>query len=141
MGSVNFNQITLTPLKQISTPGGDVLHALKKNDFCFNGFGEAYFSWVLPNSIKAWKKHTLMTMNLIVPVGLVKFVFYDENKQFHEECIGEDSYSRLTVPPGFWFGFQGISNKPSLILNIANILHNPTEADRLNVSEIHYPWN
>lgn len=141
MGAVNFDQIILTPLKKISTPGGDVLHALKKNDYGFNGFGEAYFSWVLPNSIKAWKKHTHMTMNLMVPVGLVKFVFYNENKEFREECIGEDSYSRLTVPPGFWFGFQGISIKPSLILNVANILHDPSEVDRLNASEIHYPWN
>lgn len=141
MGAVSLNQIIITPLKQIPTYGGDVLHALKKSEDSFDGFGEAYFSWVLPNSIKGWKKHTRMTMNLIVPIGLVKFVFYNQDNQFREECIGAESYSRLTVPPGFWFGFQGISNDPSLILNIANIPHDPSEVDRLNTSEIHYPWN
>jgi len=141
MGSLDLDQITITPLKQIPTLGGDVLHALKKSDDGFNGFGEAYFSWILPNSIKAWKKHTQMTMNLIVPIGLVKFVFCNHENQFREECIGTESYSRLTVPPGFWFGFQGISSDPSLILNISNILHDPSEANRLNVSDIHYTWN
>lgn len=141
MGAVNLNQIIITPLKQIPTYGGDVLHALKKSEDSFDGFGEAYFSWVLPNYIKAWKKHTQMTMNLIVPIGLVKFVFYTQDNQFREECIGAESYSRLTVPPGIWFGFQGISNSPSLILNIASISHDPGEADRLNTSEIHYSWN
>lgn len=141
MGAVKLDQITITPLKQIPTLGGDVLHALKKSDDGFNGFGEAYFSWVLPNSIKAWKKHTQMTMNLIVPIGSVKFVFCNQVNQFREVCIGAESYSRLTVPPGFWFGFQGISNSPSLILNIASIPHDPSESDRLNTSEIHYLWN
>jgi dTDP-4-dehydrorhamnose 3,5-epimerase len=80
-------------------------------------------------------------MNLIVPVGLVAFVFCDEDNQFRRELIGSESYSRITVPPGFWFGFQGASDSPSLILNISNILHHPDEVKRIPASEIVYDWN
>ena len=59
-----------------------------------------YFSWINKNSIKAWKKHTKMTLNLVVPLGKVKFVFHNPKQPdvFREETIGEDNYKRLTVP-------------------------------------------
>ena len=75
--------VTLTPLKQIYNPKGNIFHAMKKNDDGFDGFGEAYFSTVRKDDIKGWKKHTKMTLNLIVPVGTIEFVVYDENaKEF-----------------------------------------------------------
>ena len=52
-----LDQIRVTPLQQIFNPGGDVWHALKSTEESFQGFGEAYFSWVELNSIKAWKQH------------------------------------------------------------------------------------
>jgi dTDP-4-dehydrorhamnose 3,5-epimerase len=129
------------PLNRISTKGGDVLHALKSNDIDFSQFGEIYFSWVEKNSIKAWKKHTMMSMNLVVPVGLVRFVFFDEvNKQFTIHEIGESNYMRLHVPPNTWFGFQGIYNEASLVTNISDILHDPDEVERLLPEEIEYNW-
>ena len=67
--------LIISELNQIYNPKGDILHALKKSDSSFNNFGEAYFSFVKYNQIKGWKKHTKMNMNLIVPVGEIKFVF------------------------------------------------------------------
>ena len=137
-----LSSIVVTPLKHIKVEGGDVLHALKNSDSSFNGFGEAYFSWINNGSVKAWKCHTKMTMNIIVPVGKVRFVFHLEGtKEFRVEEIGDNRYIRLTIPPGIWFGFQGISSRQSLVLNIANILHNPNEIKRLNLSEISYDWD
>ena len=75
MENLDVNEIILTDLKKISTNGGNVLHYLKSTDEGFNKFGEVYFSWINKNSIKAWKKHTKMTLNLVVPLGKVKFVF------------------------------------------------------------------
>ena len=77
MGSVSLSDILVTPLARIATDGGDVMHALKNNDPEYGGFGEAYFSWLEHRKVKAWKCHTEMTMNLIVPFGQVKFVFCD----------------------------------------------------------------
>lgn len=137
--------ILVTPLGRIETTGGDVLHAMKHNDVGSAGFGEAYLSWVSGGAVKAWKRHTRMTMNLIVPVGQVRFVFRgtnpDSDLQFRIEDVGEDRYARITVPPGIWFGFQGLSNSPSLLLNIASIPHDPNEVERLALTDINYVWS
>lgn len=137
-----LDSILITNLKKIKVEGGDVLHAMKENDYGFSGFGEAYFSWVSSHTIKAWKRHTKMTLNLIVPVGKVKFVFHcSENNSFRKEEIGEEYYSRITVPPGIWFGFQGLESKKSLVMNIANIPHDSKEVERMQLSEIDYNWS
>ena len=43
---MSLDDILVTPLKRIATDGGDVMHAIKKSEKGFEGFGEAYFSWV-----------------------------------------------------------------------------------------------
>ena len=142
MGTMSLEDILVTPLPRIATVGGDVLHAMKHSDVGFSGFGEAYFSWVMASSVKAWKRHTRMTMNVVVPVGQVRFVFrLDGTDEFRVEDIGEDRYVRITVPPDIWFGFKGLAAPQSLVLNIANIPHDPNEVERLELSVIKYGWN
>ena len=137
---VTVNEIITTPLKRISVIGGDVLHAMKKSDLGFDGFGESYFSQVEHGIVKAWKRHIHMTLNLIVPIGKVRFVFMDNKGSFREEILGEDNYARLTVPPGLWFGFQGVSENTALVLNIANIEHSPDEVEHNELNNINYNW-
>jgi dTDP-4-dehydrorhamnose 3,5-epimerase len=142
MGSMSTDEILVHPLKKIKMIDGDVLHALKKDDLGYVNFGEAYFSWINQNAIKAWKRHTKMTMNLIVPVGCVRFVFLNNNSsKVRVEEIGVDRYVRLSVPPGIWFGFQGLSDKPSLVLNIADILHDPDEVERVELRKFDFKWS
>ena len=143
MGTVSLDDILVTTLEQIPTVGGDVLHALKKSDIGFNGFGEVYFSWVEKGCIKAWKSHERMTLNLVVPIGKVNFVFHStkEEKNFRSENIGDDRYVRLTVPPGIWFGFQGKASGSSLIMNVADMEHDPREVLHKSESEFEYNWN
>ena len=137
--------ILVTPLRRIETASGDVLHGMKKSDAGYTGFGEAYFSWVSAGAIKAWKRHTQMTMNVVVPVGQVRFVFRCVNadgiEEFRVEEIGMDRFVRITVPPSIWFGFQGLRTPQSLLLNIANIPHDPNEVERLALTDINYDWN
>ena len=142
MGTVSLNDILVTPLKRIPTAGGDVLHALKNSDNGFNSFGEVYFSWVERGAIKAWKCHQRMTLNLVVPMGEVSFAFHlnDQKNNFRTENIGEERYARLTVPPGIWFGFQGIASGRSLLMNLADMAHDPDEVLRKKTSEIIYNW-
>ena len=145
MGTMTLATILLTPLSRIATTGGDVLHAMKQSDAGYDGFGEAYFSWVAVGAVKAWKRHMRMTMNIVVPVGQVRFVFLSANAgggiAFRVEEIGVDRYARITVPPGIWFGFQGLGIPQSLVLNIASIPHDPNEVERLALSEVKYAWN
>ena len=139
---MSLDDILVTPLARIPTAGGDVLHAMKQGDAGYAGFGEAYFSWIAAGAVKAWKRHTRMTMNVIVPVGLARFVFcLDGIDAFRVEEVGVDRYVRITVPPGIWFGFQGIAEPQSLVLNIASIRHDPDEAERIALSDIKYGWS
>ena len=82
-----------------------------------------------------------MVLNLVVPKGKVKFVFYSKkNKRFKVIKIGEKKYSRILVPPKVWFGFQGLHKPESIILNIANINHNKKEILRKSKNDIQYDW-
>ena len=95
---MRLKNILVTPLMRIETPGGDVMHAMKESDAGYVGFGEAYFSWVSGGVIKAWKRHTKTTMNVVVPVGKVRFVFCSidasGNKDFRVEEIGIDRFMK-----------------------------------------------
>ena len=128
----------LTTLRQIHHPNGDVYHAMKATDDGYAGFGEAYFTTVHFGAIKGWKLHTRMQMNLIVPVGAVRFHLHDtttgETTQFD---LGQENYARLTVPPGIWMAFLGIGTELNLVCNLANIAHDPQEA--INVPIDTYP--
>lgn len=138
---ISLKDIKLSSLKRIGNENGDVLHILRNDDSAYKKFGEAYFTSIKFNKIKAWKKHNKMCMNLVVPSGSVKFVFFLEKKgTFREEIIGENRYARLTVPPGVWFGFKGMDNTNNLILNISSILHDPKETDTCGLDEIGYEW-
>ena len=46
----------------------------------------------------------------------------------------------MTVPPRVWFGFKGRSLPYSILLNIANIPHDPTEVEHRNIDEVNYSW-
>ena len=136
-----MSKIQLTPLNRISLESGDVLHALRQSDEAFHGFGEAYFSLIHHHAIKGWKCHTMMCMNLVVPTGDVKFVFYDQLvNQFTEVIIGDSNYQRITVHPKIWFAFQGQSESTSVILNIADIPHDPTESLKKELNDLQYEW-
>lgn len=143
MGESLLNKIQITPLRRISTQGGDVLKVLMKEEDSFKNFGEAYFSEVHANAVKGWKFHRRMTLNLVVPVGMVRFVFCDEKNgvtEFRIIEIGSENYSRITVSPGIWFGFKGLAKGVSLVLNIADVVHDPDEVERRAVEEITYNW-
>ena len=137
--------VLITPLDVINAPGGSVMHAMKESSAGYEGFGEAYFSQVNNGAIKAWKRHKEMTLNLVVPIGKIRFVLFDDrnaiNKKFQELVISRDNYCRLTVAPMIWMGFQGLSDSGSILLNIANIEHNPREVDKKNLEQIEFNWS
>ena len=134
--------IKVEDLKVIPVEGGDVKKFLRSDEDSFYGFGEAYFSFIKEGKIKAWKLHTEMTMNLVVPIGEVGFVFYYENcSSFEVFKIGTKNYKRLTVPPNIWFGFKGLGLYSNLVVNLSNIVHDPSESKKSDLSKIKFDWN
>lgn len=143
----NIEGVWLTPLKQIKTDKGAIFHAMKNIDETFHGFGEAYFSFVNHNDIKAWKIHTEMFLNLVVPIGSVRFVLKDERigsstfgETYETVLNSENNYCRLTISPQITFGFQGVGTDVNLVLNMASIVHRPEEVINKELSSIKYNW-
>ena len=139
--------VLITTLAVIDTIGGNVLHGMKYSEQGYSGFGEAYFSFVESGVVKGWKRHKEMVLNLIVPVGSINFVLFDDRpnsrskNQFQEVTLSRNNnYCRLTVPPKIWVGFQGMDEKSSMLLNIANIEHSPDEVERIGIKAIEYVW-
>ena len=131
--------VTLTPLKQITHPKGDIFHAMKASDNGFSGFGEAYFSIVNQGEVKGWKKHIEMTLNLVVVIGEIEFVVYDDNR-FYGVKLSKNNYQRLTVEPGLWLAFRGLSVE-NILLNLASIEHNANESVNVDLYDFDYDWN
>ena len=144
----------LQPLKVIPTDGGPVMHMLRPDspllpDFS-KGFGEIYFSEVLPGHVKAWKRHTRQTQHFAVPSGLLKIVMYDDRPDSEtrgvlcELALGRpEHYGLLRIPVNVWYGFTAMGDAPALICNCADIPHDPTEGLRLPVNDpsIPYQWS
>ena len=144
----------LHPLKVIPTEGGPVMHMLRPGspllpDFS-KGFGEIYFSEVLPGHVKAWKRHTRQTQHFAVPSGLLKIVMYDDRPGSEtrgvlcELALGRpEHYGLLRIPVNVWYGFTAMGDAPALICNCADIPHDPTEGQRLPLNDpsIPYQWS
>jgi len=147
--------VLITPQRRISAPGGDVFHAIKSGEPGFAGFGEAYFSTIESRLVKPWKRHLRMTLNLVVISGKVRFVVHDLREGSvsfgcteafdvgpEPSMAAEDAgYARLTVPPGLWMAFQGRSDRRSILLNLADLQHDPGEVERQTLEFIPFNWN
>lgn len=141
--------VSLHSLKQINVPNGDLWHAFKATDEGFVGFGEAYFTQVKPHAVKGWKRHNKYVLNLVVIVGAIKFVIYDDREgsptkgQFEEFVLSpNDNYQRLTVAPGLWMAFAGADpTKTSMLIDLIPEVHDPSEGDRKELNEIKYEFD
>ena len=143
MGESVDNIIKYIPLKKISNPLGDVWHAIKSSDSEYAGFGEAYFSFIEKGKIKGWKKHKKATLNLIVPVGEIKFFAYDEEQEDKHSklssfTLSEENYFRLTVPSGIWLAFKGLKER-NMLLNVSDYSHDPSEVEAVEIEN--FPIN
>jgi len=142
---INVPGVSFTPLKIIERDAGNIMHALKSNESSFKSFGEAYFTFVKKGAIKGWKRHREMTLNLIVPLGEVKFVLMDDRKdsptfgEFYEIILSRSNYGRLTIEPGIWIAFKGVGHE-NMILNLASIPHDPDETVDENPGFFNYNW-
>ena len=148
-GTTQIEGVTLTELRQIGSDRGAVLHMLRCDAPEFTHFGECYFSEVLPGAIKAWKRHRAQTQNLAVPAGRMQMVIYDERQgsptqgRLQSLELGRpDAYLRLRIPPGIWYGFRCISTTPALLVNCADLPHDPNEGEARPLDDpgIPYRW-
>ena len=133
----NIQGVIVTSLKQISHEKGDIYHGIKQSESSFKSFGESYFSFINYNEIKAWKRHHKMVCNIVVPVGEVELILFDQRETSITKGekmninLGASNYKRITIPPGIWYGFKGVSQNENLLHNLASIEHDPDEQENV----------
>ena len=141
--------VIIQPLKQIADIRGPVLHMLKNDSSLFKQFGEVYFSEIHSGLVKAWKRHKKQSQNLVVPLGEILLVIYDDrpNSNTHGETaqykLGRpENYRLIHIPPMLWYGFQGTGDQTSMIANCTDLSHDPEEIESLSAdtSQIQYQW-
>ena len=147
--SVEIEGVIIQPLKQIADKCGPVLHMLKNDSRLFKQFGEVYFSEIHSGLVKAWKRHKKQSQNLVVPLGKIWLVIYDDrpNSNTHRKIaqykLGRPKdYRLIHIPPMLWYGFQGIGDQTSMIANCTDLSHDPEEMESLSAdtSQIQYQW-
>lgn len=140
--------VKLTKLSQFHDERGKVMQMLRNDSPDFSEFGEIYFSTIHPGAVKAWHRHSAMTLNYAVVFGQIKFVLYDDRPdsktkgEVQELFISPENYYLVTVPPMIWNGFKAVGSVEAIVANCATIPHQAEEIQRLPVEsrEIPYDW-
>lgn len=138
--------LLVLPLKIVGDDRGRVMHYLRSDEPHFKHFGEAYVSQIYSGVTKGWKLHTLSTSNMVVPVGMVRFVFHDRREgsptfgQFQEVTIGEDNYQLLVVPPHVLYAWRNEKETIATVLNCATELWSPNESSNIPLETYTYSW-
>ena len=136
--------LILTKLNTFPSKEGSVFHCLRSSDPGYIGFGESYFSFIEHNAIKAWKTHQEMTLNLVVPVGMVRFNFIDIRESSDtfgirtQVTLSFDNYQRITVPPKILFGLKGIGEGVNMISNITDMIHADKECINIDINKYEF---
>tara|TARA_B110000238_G_C15826285_1_gene310780 strand:+ start:68 stop:514 length:447 start_codon:yes stop_codon:yes gene_type:complete len=140
--------VNFTDLKEISDNRGSVLHMIRSDSKDFENFGECYFSEILLNKIKAWKRHSIQIQNITVPVGKIILVIYDLRKNSNTfknlivSKIGRpNNYKRVKIPPGVWYGFKCVGESNALIVNCTNVPHDKNESEIIDYDDKQIPYN
>jgi dTDP-4-dehydrorhamnose 3,5-epimerase len=146
---VRIAGVTVVPLREIADDRGAVLQMLRNDAPDFVRFGECYFSEVRPGAVKAWKRHREQTQMLAVPVGRITLAIFDDRETSPTRgtldvlSLGRpDAYSRVTIPPGLWYGFAADGPQTALLANCADLPHSPQESEvrPANDPAIPYSW-
>jgi dTDP-4-dehydrorhamnose 3,5-epimerase len=141
--------VTVKPLARFPDERGTVMKMLQATDPEFKGFGEVYFSTVLPGAVKAWRRHPLTWLSYCVVRGTIKVVLFDDRTdsptrgEYQEIVVGDDNYCLIQIPPGVWNGFQGLGPFEAIICDVTDRPYADDVTERLAAHAngvIAYDW-
>jgi dTDP-4-dehydrorhamnose 3,5-epimerase len=149
VGADLVDGVNVIPLRRIPDERGTIYHMLKSTDPHFLGFGEIYFTTVYQGIVKGWHKHRDMTLNYACIFGRVKVALYDDRENSRtagsvtEIFLGPDSYLLVSISPGIWTGFKGMSDPYAIVANCCTHPHDPTRTTRVDpfTNDFPYDWS
>lgn len=125
--------------KIIKNKKSSVIHMYNNKDKILRKVSEVYFSNILPNDIRAWKK-TNSEQYLCVPKGQVLFVVKNK-KNFETIKLGYPiNYKILYIEPNVWYGFMCISKSKALICNITSLDNSDAKKFKKNKNYFKFRW-
>jgi dTDP-4-dehydrorhamnose 3,5-epimerase len=140
--------VKVVPLRRVPDERGTIFHMLRRDDSHFIEFGEIYFTTIYKDIVKAWHKHSDMTLNYACISGRIKLAIYDDRDKsstrgnLMELFLGPDDYSLVQIPPGLWNGMKGMEAPNAIVANCATHTHDPSRTTRLDPfgDDIPYDW-
>lgn len=135
-----IHNLLLKPLRAHCDERGRVMEILRRDDPCFSGFGQAYFSTIYPGIIKAWHAHQKQIDTMVVIKGMCKIGFFDgragspTHGQTQTVVAGEFNLLLVQIPPGVYHGFKAISPDEVLLVNIPSEPYDPSSPDELRLA-------
>jgi dTDP-4-dehydrorhamnose 3,5-epimerase len=149
LGDRIVDGVRVVPLRQIPDERGTILHMLRVSDPHFEQFGEIYFTTIYRNIIKGWHKHQEMTLNYACIFGRIKLVLWDDRpssvteRSLTEIVMGSNNHCLVTIPPGVWSGFKGMTEPFAIVANCSTHPHDPTRTTRMDPfdSAVPYDWD
>ena len=139
--------VIITRPQQFPDERGTVKHFITENDPQFQHFGEVYMTTVYKDVIKGFHGYVSKTLHYVVPIGNIKLVMYDNRsasstyQDFEEVFLGQENYIRLTIPPGVFSAFRGMSNPYSLAVICADEVFDENKTLRIPIKDLPYDWS
>ena len=85
---------------------------------------------------------------MAVPRGRIRLVIFDDRLDSSSkgklqilEVGRPDAYQLIKIPNNLWYGFECISNEPSLIANCTNGIHSPDNTTTKNYDDPSIPFS
>ncbi len=134
-------------LEQFRDDRGRILKAWREDgEWTFHWrIGEVYLSTVYPNVVKAWHRHSAMTLRYACVRGTVRVCLYDDRPAspskgaiqtvFLSDGKSPERYGfqMLVIPPMVWNGFRSFETEgEAIILNLPDLPHDPEEIERVH---------
>jgi len=142
--------VKIKELKIILDERGWLMEILRKDDPCFEKFGQVYLTTAYPGVVKAWHLHKEQTDNFTCIHGTMKVALYDSRKdsptykELNEFFTGENKPILITVPPLVYHGFKALGTKTAYFINIPSGLYEYEKPDEYRLppdtDEIPYDW-
>lgn len=121
--------VIIKPLRQIPDERGAIIKMQESTDPEFAGFGEVYFSTVLPGVVKGWHLHEANVLNYNVVHGMIKLVMFDDREgsptrgELQEVFLGDRNRVLVQIPAGVWNGFKGIGTVEAIVCDLTSLPH------------------
>ena len=146
-----INGIKVKRLSLIPDERGRLMEILRRDDDCFEDFGQVYMTTAYPGVIKAWHLHKLQSDNFTCVFGKVLFALYDGRKdsptrgEINDFIISPDMPKLIHIPKGIYHGFKNIGDTEAIVINTVTNPYNHSNPDEYRLDpfdkKIGYKWD